>query len=178
MGNSIGPSSKCNVVPFYMYQVGVILKALVFMWEDNLFDQKITESFIPLSSSRSNWLMSIRPQVLGCFCPLDEALSSAYSLCFSTCQLSVGSWFVWEIALCISGQLGIRSCRLIQPALINKTSDCFAPWNRAQRYQPGIWGGRGKTTTSSFFSFCTRLFKFKFITKFGTKKIWCTTVLG
>ena len=97
--------------------------------------------------------MNIRPQVLGCFCPLDESLSSAYSLSFSTCQLSVGSWFVWEIALSISAQLGIRSCQLIQPALINKTSDCFAPWNRAQRYQPGIWGGRGKTTTPSFFHF-------------------------
>ena len=114
--------------------------------------------------------MNIRPQVLGCFCPLDESLSSAYSLSFSTCQLSVGSWFVWEIALSISAQLGIRSCRLIQPALINKTSDCFAPWNRAQRYQPGYLGWSWKNDYPKFFSFCTRLFKFKFITKFGSKK--------
>lgn len=86
--------------------------------------------------------MSIRPQVLGCFCPLDESLSSAYSLSFSTCQLSVGSWFVWEIAL-------------------SKSSPAVST---------GYLGWSWKYDFPKFFSFCTRLFKFKFITKFGSKK--------
>ena len=114
--------------------------------------------------------MNIRPQALGCFYSLDKSLSSAYSFSFSACQLSVGLWFVREIALSNSGQLGTRSCRLIQPSLINKTLHYFVSWNRAQRYQPGYLGWSWKNDYPKFFSFCTHLFKFKFITKFGTKK--------
>lgn len=115
--------------------------------------------------------MNIRPQVLGCFCPLDKSLSSAYSLSFSACQLSVGSWFVLEIALSNSGQLGTRSCRLIQPALIKKTSHYFVPWNRAQRYQPGYMGWSWKNDYPKCFSYCIHLLSSSLLQSLEQKNI-------